>query len=52
MYLIRKGKKEQAESIINYVESKVGNDGSLPEQEIYDRNRVNDINGFFEKNGN
>ena len=46
MYLIRKGKKEQAESIINYVESKVGNDGSLPEQEIYDRNRVNDINGF------
>ncbi|MEM0143476.1 MAG: hypothetical protein QXL94_05950, partial [Candidatus Parvarchaeum sp.] len=51
MYLVKNGKKEQAENIINYVESKIGNDGSLPEQEIYERNRVNDPNGFFERNG-
>ncbi len=52
MYLIEKGRKEQAESIINYVESKIGEDGSLPEQEVYDRNKVNDVWRFFEKNGN
>ena len=52
MYLIKKGKKEQAENIIRYVESRVEKDGSLPEQEIYDKNRVNDNNKFFERNGN
>ncbi|MGC8533708.1 MAG: hypothetical protein ACP5MV_03735 [Candidatus Parvarchaeum sp.] len=52
MYLMKRGRKEQAETIINYVESKIEEDGSIPEQEIYDRNRVNDANGFFERNGN
>jgi GH15 family glucan-1,4-alpha-glucosidase len=52
MYLIKKGEKEPAENIINYVETRIGDDGSLPEQEIYDEYKVNDPNGFFEKNGN
>jgi hypothetical protein len=52
MYLMEKGKKEQAEDIINYIERKIENDGSLPEQEVYDKNKVNDNNNFFERNGN
>jgi hypothetical protein len=52
MYLMKKGRRERAESIINYVESKIEKDGSLPEQEVYDKNKVNDTNGFFERNGN
>ncbi|MCL4397138.1 hypothetical protein M1494_02215 [Candidatus Parvarchaeota archaeon] len=52
MYLIKNGRKEQAENIINYIESRIDEDGSLPEQEVYDRNRVNDASGFLERNGN
>jgi hypothetical protein len=52
MYLIEKGRKEEASNVIAYVESRIADDGSIPEQEVYDRNRVNDPNRFFERNEN
>ena len=52
MYLMKKDRKEEAANIIEYIEKKIDEDGSLPEQEIYERNKVNDVGGFFERNGN
>ncbi len=52
MYLNKNGRREESEKIINYVESKIADDGSIPEQEIYDKNRVYDPDHYFERNGN
>jgi hypothetical protein len=49
---MKKDRKEEAANIIEYIEKKIDEDGSLPEQEIYERNKVNDVGGFFERNGN
>ena len=39
-------------TIIKYIESKIGADGTIPEQEVITRKLVDDPDKFFEKNGN
>ncbi len=52
MYLKSIGNNEEAEKIIKYVEGKINEDGSIPEQEISNKKKVDDPDKFFEKNGN
>ncbi len=52
MYLADRGMNEQANQIINYVEQRINSDGSIPEQEISEKKRIEDPDRFFEKNGN
>ncbi|EFD93044.1 MAG: hypothetical protein BJBARM5_0200 [Candidatus Parvarchaeum acidophilus ARMAN-5] len=52
MYLKENGNYEEADNIIKYIESKIGADGTIPEQEVITRKLVDDPDKFFEKNGN
>ncbi len=52
VYLIEHNQKEKANEILNYVESQIGYDGTIPEQEISEKKKVDDPDRFFEKNGN
>ncbi len=52
MYLKKSGNYDKAEDIIRYVENKIGDDGSIPEQELVEKKRVSDPDMFFERNNN